>query len=413
MTIKQVILVISALVAASDSYAMAINNRYLPWYTQPFGRTLDIRSHVHGELFFMTADKAFAPSDETKGIPEVWGKYDQKLSSEVLLAMGIVNPSILLAQWQSQKTILWDVDQKIESQGFAFDGEWALTHGISFGGSCAFMRVNCNQTFSIPAVTRRDMNLTSEQENQLDQQRRDMNKLIGIMSTQWSSAGFSDAEFYIRWGNVWDYKLKSRQVDAGLKTGVYFPLGVKRDQNNSASIPFGSNGLYGIFFAGDIALEIKEDWVLGMALQLSKHFSKIQLRRLPVKKENPLFGGTTGNVNVDPGVTLIWNPFLKIGDLRDDWNVHVGYTLSHHAGDVWTDKRTDKTIVIDLNDIHKLSKWDAEYLSLYVSYDSSKVTKKDKIQPILTINWDAPIRVFSAENVSKTHKIALGVAFDF
>lgn len=413
MTIKQAILIITALVATSESCAMAINNRYLPWYTQPFGRTLDIRSHVHGELFFMTADKAFAPSDETKGIPEVWGKYDQKLASEVLLAMGIVNPSLLLAQWQAQKTVLWDVDQKIESQGFTFDGEWAVGHGISIGGSTSLMRVNCNQTFSIPSVTRRDMHLTTDQENQLDQQRRDMNKLIGITSTQWSATGMSDTVLYLRWGNVWDYKLKSRQVDAGIKTGFYFPSGIKRNQNNTASIPFGSNGLYGFFFGGDIVLEIKEDWNVGMALQLSSHFSKTQLRRLPVKKENYLFGGTTGNVKVNPGVTLVWNPFLKIGDLRDDWIVHVGYTLSHHAGDVWTDKRTDTTIAIDLNDIHKLSKWDAEYLSLYVSYDQSKVTKKDKIQPILTINWDAPIRVFTAENVSKTHKIALGVAFDF
>lgn len=413
MTIKQVILVIAALVATSDSYAMAINNRYLPWYTQPFGRTLDIRSHVHGELFFMTGDKAFARSDETKGIPEVWGKYDQKLASEALLSMGIVNPSILLAQWQTQKTILWDVDQKIESQGFAIDGEWALARGISFGGSCAFMRVNCNQTFSIPAVIRSDMGLMPSQENQLDSQRRDMNKLIGITGTQWSETGFSDAEVYIRWGNVWDYKLKSRQVDAGIKTGFYFPFAKKRDEDNSASIPFGSNGLYGFFFSGDIALEVKEDWTCGMALQLSNHFSKTQKRRLPVKKENYLFGGTTGNVRVNPGVTVVWNPFLKLGDLRDGWNVHVGYTLSHHAGDVWTDKRDDTTITIDLNDIHKLSEWNAEYLSLYVSYDPSKVTKEYKIQPILTINWDAPIRMFAAEEVAKTHKIALGVAFDF
>ncbi len=413
MTIKQVVLVISALVATSDAYAMAINNRYLPSYTQPFGRTLDTRSHMHGKLFFMTADKAFARSDEERGIPEVWGKYDQRLASDVLLSMGIVNPAILLAQWQAENKIIWEVDQKIEAQGFSFDGEWNIGRGISFGGSCAFMRANSNLTFSIPVVTRRDMGLTTPQENQLDRQRRDMNKLIGITSTQWSNTGFSDAQLYVRWGNVWDYKLKSREVDAGIKTGVYFPLAEKRDENNPASIPFGSNGLYGIFFAGDLALEIKEDWTFGMALQLSKHFTRIQIRRLPVKKENYLFGGTTGNVKVDPGVTFLWNPFVRLGDLRDGWSVHVGFTLTNHAGDVWTDKRSDKTITIDLNDIHKVSKWQSEYLSLYVSYDPSKITKDHRINPIFTINWDAPVRVFAAEEVAKTHKIALGIAFDF
>lgn len=408
---KQVVLVITALVISSESCAMAINNRYLPWYVQPFARTFDTRSRVHGEIFFMTADKAFAHSDESKGIPEIWGRYDQRLASDVLIFMGITSP--LLAQWQIETKILWDVDQKIESQGFAFDGEWFLGHGISVGGSGGLMRVNCNQTFSIPTVLRRDMNLTPDQENQLDRERRAMNELIGITRTQWSGRGLSDTLFYVRWGNIWDYKLKSRQVDAGIKAGVYFPSAAKRDEDNPASIPFGSNGLYGFFFGSDIAFEIKEDWTIGVAMQLSSYCSSTQKRRLPVKKENYLFGGTTGDVRVSPGVTLLFNPFFRIGDLRDCWSAHVGYTLSHHAGDVWTDKRTDKTITIDLNDIFKVSKWSAEYLSIYASYDPSKIIKKHRLQPIVTVNWDAPIKVFVAEGVSKTHKIALGVAFDF
>lgn len=412
MTIKQVILVISALVATTQTYTMAINNRYLPWYTQPFGRTLDIRSHVHGELFFITADKAFAKSDEERGIPEVWGKYDQRLVSDALISMGLTSP--LRHAWQTQNTIIWDVDQKLEAQGFSFDGEWNIAHGVSLGASCAFMHANSNLTFSIPTVTRTDLNLTVPEEHELDTQRRAMNELIGIKSTQWAKAGFSDVQLYLRWGNVWEYKLKSRQVDAGVKIGAHFPLAEKRDEDNPASVAFGSNGFYGIFFAGDLALEIKEDLTFGMALQLSKHFANTQVRRLPIKKENYLFGGTTGNVKVDPGVTFLWNPFLRIGDLRDGWSAHVGFTLTDHAGDVWTDKRTDKTITIDLNDIHKVSKWQAEYLSLYLSYDPSKVIKDHrKINPIFTINWDAPVRVFVAEEVAKTHKIALGVAFDF
>jgi hypothetical protein len=412
MTIKQVMLVITALVVTTQSHAMSINNRYLPWYTQPFGRTIEKRSHLQTELFFMTGDKAFhQSSDESKGIPEVWGKYNQKTANDVLLFMNIASP--LRAQWQAEKSILWDVDQKIESQGLTLKGEWTIGRGISFGGSSSLMRINCNQTFSIPFDTRKAMHLTPDQENQLDSQRRAMNELIGITSTQWSETGLSDTELYVRWGNVWEYELKSRQVDAGIKTGFYFSSGVKRDEDNPASIPFGSNGMNGFFFGGDIALEVKEDWTVGMAMQLSKHFEKIQKRRLPVKKENYLFGGTTGTIEIDPGVTFVWNPFLRLGDLQDGVDAHIGYTLAHHAGDVWTDKRADKTITVDLNDMYKLSKWDAEYLSIYVSYDPSKVTKKDKVQPIITINWDAPVKVFVAEDVSKTHKIALGIAFDF
>lgn len=416
MTIKQVLLVIVALVATSESLAVDINNRYLPWYNQPFGRTVDVRSHVHGEIFFMTADKAFArSSDETKGIPELWGKYDQRITNDALLRRGIATPLLpMTGWWQTQTKIQWDVDQKIESQGFAFDGEWYLGKGISVGGSLAMMRVNCNLTFEIPYVTRTDMNLTAEQEDQLDSMRREMNKLSGITGTQWSGSGLSDTTLYFRWGNVWDYKLKSRQVDAGVRAGLYLPSGLKRNQDNPASIPFGSNGLYGFFVGADAAFEIKEDITVGMTMQISSHFKRTQERRLPsYKNENYLFGITKGDVRVNPGTTFVWNPFLRFGDLNDGWGAHVGYTLTHHTGDVWTDVRKDKTIAIDLNNIFSLSEWTTEYLSLYVSYDPSKVTYKDKVQPIITINWDAPIRMLAAKEAPKTHKIGLGVAIDF
>lgn len=412
MTTKHLMLLLGTLIVTTQSLAMVADNRYFPWYGQPYARTVEKRSNLQSELFFITGDDAYGDSSkEKKGIPELWGTYDQKLLSEAIIEIGLTTP--LLAQWQFQRKIEWTVQQKIEAQGLSFRGEWALMNRLSVGASGGLMRANCNQTFKIPHVTKKDLSLTPSQEEELDRERRAMNDLIGLTGTQWKKTGLLDTVIYFRWGGTWDYFLKSRQVDAGVTGGVYIPSSEARDINNAASIPFGGNNTAGLFVGGDFALELKEDWTFGMAMHLSNRFKKTQKRRLPVKKENHLFGATTGNVEVDEGVTFVWNPYFKFGDLQDGLGVHLGYTLAVHAGDVWTDKREDKTITVDLNNIYKLSRWDAEYLSLHVFYDSGKVTKTDKIRPIITFNWDVPIKVFAAKDVSKTHKIALGIAFTF
>jgi hypothetical protein len=412
MTTKYLMLLLGALTAATQSFSMAGDNRYFPWYGQSYARTVEKRSNFQTELFFMTGDEAFGNSSkEKKGIPEIWGTYDQKLLSEAIIAIGLTTP--LLAQWQVQRVIEWDVNQKIEAQGLNLKGEWALTKRFSIGASGGLMRVNCNQTFKIPRVTRNDMSLTPSQEEELDRERRAMNDLIGLTGTQWQKTGLLDTEVYVRWGGTWDYILKSRQVDMGAVGGFYIPTSEEREINNSASIPFGGNNAAGLFISSDFSLELKEDWTFGMSLRLSNRFKKTQKRRLSVKKENHLFGATTGDVEVDEGVTFAWNPYFRFGDLQDGLGAHLGYTLATHSGDVWTDKRTDKTITVDLNNIYDRSKWTAEYLSLHVFYDSGKVTKTDKIRPIITFNWDIPVKALAAEEVSKTHKIALGIAFTF
>lgn len=413
MNIKQLALCFVALAVTSHSYAMVADNRYFPWYGQPYARTAEKRSNVNAELFFMTGNEAYGNSSkERKGIPEVWGTYDQKLASEALIALGITSP--LLAQWQLQKVIEWNTNQKIEGQGVLLRGEWYLPFGFSLGASSGLMRVNCNQSFSLPRETRvTNLGLTTAQEEELDRERRLMNDLIGLTGTQWSETGALDTQLYLRWGGIWDYKLKSRQVDAGVFAGVYLPSAKQRDINNSASIPFGGNNQTGLFVGADLALELKEDVTFGMLVQLSNRLTGIQKERLPLKKENHLFGGTTGDVRVDQGVTFVWNPYFRFGDLQDGLGLHLGYTIASHASDVWTDVRQDKTIAVELNEIYTRSNWNAEYLSLHLFYDSGKVTHKDAILPIITFNWDIPIKFLGAKEVSKTHKIAVGLAFNF
>lgn len=404
----------------STTYAMVADNRYFPWYGQQFSRNFDAQSHVSSELFFIVGDKAFGRPekigqtgniDEKKGIPEVWGVYDQKVQSDVLIALGIASP--LYAQWQAKRAIEWDVDQKLEGQGYLFRGEWELPHHWYVGCSGGFMKVHSMLSFEIPRTTRNDLVLTAQQEIELDNQRRTMNQLIGLTIPQWSATGLLDTQVYVRYGNTWEYVLKCRQVDAGVWSGFYIPSGVKRSINNPASVPFGGNGAGAFFCGADIALELKEDVTLGCAAHLSQRFTKTYARRLPLKKENHLFGGTTGLVKVYPGVTTVFNSYIMLGDLRDGVGARIGYSLAIHAGDVWADRRVSPSIAVDLNKINARSRWKGECFSINVHYDVNKVIKYTQVHPVISFNWDVPVHFFAAKNVSKTHKVSLGIEFPF
>ena len=189
MTIKQLLFCFGIAMTVSQLSGMAADNRYFPWYRQPYGRTVDKRSNVELDLFFITGNDAFGSSvKEKKGIPELWGIYDQKLLSEAMITAGLTSP--LLAQWQLERKIEWDVSQKLEAQGVFLRAEWALPFSFFIGANSGIMSFNGNQSFSIPNVTKRDMSLTTSQEEELDRQRRLMNDLIGIIGTQWSETGF-------------------------------------------------------------------------------------------------------------------------------------------------------------------------------------------------------------------------------
>ena len=411
MKIKNLIL-LCTLFLVSYSHTMVTDNRYFPWYKEPLPHSSESNSIVQGGLFFITANHAIGRSGGSKqGIPELWGRYDQKLLDDAAVLAG--QSTSLTGPLVGPSKILWNVNQKLEGQGLYFKNEWSLVKGFYIGGSGGFMRLNVNQKFSIPRETINSLALTSDQQRDADESRRLIHSKIGLKSDQWSGIGLLDTELYIRWGRTKDYILKSRNVDGGLYLGVLLPTGKKREINYSASVPFGGNGSTGIFFGGDTAFELKEDWILGIYAQISKRFSKIQKRRLSILKENHLFGAITGDVNVKQGVTLVVNPYVKCGDIQDDIGGTIGYTFALHTKDTWTDNRVDKTLAIDLTNINNLSDWIAEYITFDVFYNKKNTLNSKNISPTFSMSWSVPVSFLASKRVSKTHKIAFSIAYNF
>lgn len=434
MTKKQLLSLFVLLTGVAGLEASVADSRYFPWYPHMYERTLQKRSIFDAGAFFVTASRARGnESIEHISIPEIWGVYDQKQLSDALGILGKTTP--LLAQWQLQGAIAWDVKGKMEGQGGYLQFEYGTKKGFSVGVTTSVMHLTSDQRFTIPvgikrgsqydSNPRRDMGLTPSQEEQLDAQRREIQELLGFTNAQWSATGFTDTEFHVRYGFLTEYRLKCRKVDGGVFAGILVPSGVKRQPNNPASVPFGGNGHTGFYAGAEGMFEIKEDWELSIRLQASKRLAKTQIGRMPINYEPVLWGAVEGPVRVDPGASFLFTPAFTMHDLRDGFGAGIQYCMAIHGGDVWTDERADQTIPTTLNGLrgnsgsylipglYERSKWAAEYIIATIFYDPDRLTKDEGIRPYVVFQWDVPLHLFIEEKVSKTNTISLGLSFHF
>ena len=414
MTKIRKIIVISQVVGLSISFlcSASFDNRFLPWNPRTVFRGIEKRSFVKAEGFFLTADSAYGDdSIKKKGIPEVYGKFDQKVLGQALVAVGLTNP--LRPAWQLANNIKWNTHSKTQGQGLSLATEFAFNKIFSLGISGNFIHVTSNINFILPSDTKRDLMLLPADEVELDAQRRSMLTSLGLDKSRWSKSGLSDLKIYGRCGWAGEYILKSRKADFGISSGILFPTSPLRDVNNCASFPLDGNGHYGFIMGADFSLELKEDWFVDCLVQMNKRFEKTQNYRIPVLGEPMIFGATTGDMQVSPGLTVVISPTVRFEDLQDGFGAQLQYLYGFHGGDVWQDVRANKTIPIQYAQMYDVSKWKTEYLLFSVFYDMSRSSREKSICPVINFSWDIPAKILKPKNVSKTQRIALGFSLNF
>lgn len=393
---------------------MQLDNRFLPWYPHVTMRTLQKRSHINIEGFFITGDSVYGDlTTKKRGIPELWGLFDQAKLSQAAALVGQTN--YLQPKWQTAREIKWDVFGKIQGQGAALKAEHGLNKWFSVGGSTRVMHLTSNQKFVLPkdTINSADLNLTPADEIEIDQDRRDTLKDLGFTQSEWSYSGFTDSELHARFCWSQDYTLKCRQIDLGFLCGMLFPSSKQRETKNPAAIPLGGQNLWGLYWGLDWNFELKEDLWFGMMLNLSHRLSKVQTRRLPVKGEPQVFGATEGEVKIDPGVTVMFSPSVVFSDIQDGFGLGLQYVYTHHASDTWTDKRADTSITLDFSNIRRDTKWTSEYLFFNLFYDFGKVAKEGKFNPVVSFSWDIPANILNSKNFAKTQRVGLSFELRF
>lgn len=399
-------LVFMAFVSFS-SYAMVYDNQFIPLLRRTRVDIDGCTSFFAMDLFADTASSAYGPNEEQVGLPAIYGVFDQ---GELGLSMdraGLPNPT--RTDWQGFKA-LWDLNGKLQTQGIFFTLHKDITDWISFGASWMFMRANSRHEFHIG---KHDLELGRTDILTLDENRREMFEVLGLQENSSAQVGFGDVDFYLRVGHMWDYTLKFKRIDAGGSLGVLIPSGLKHNPNQPTSIPFGGNGHWGIYGALDGLFELKDDMKAGIYLRASKRFPKTQGQRMPAGCEPIIFGALCGPARINPGFTFVFNPYFVMENVRDGLGVGLYYNLTAHQKDKWSDERRDQRVPSVLGSATDYTKWRSEYITLNVFYDFGKVKAFREFDPVLTFNWDVPVRFLVAENVFKTYRIALGVQFAF
>lgn len=402
----------------SSSFALVNNNRYLPLQNRPFSRA---NSRVSFDSLFMTASRAYNDNEKEVHLPQLCiaksGSddicYDLNKLGNALTLVGKTNP--LRTEFIGTK-IPWKIEGKLQAQGVACSYEQQVTDKISLGFFSTFLHVFSRHDFIFDTGNTGFLFKAPGDIQELEETRRLMHKQLGLEDAQFDKFGIGDTDFFIRIGNVWDYKLKFRSINAGISLGAVFPSGQNIDDTSAPSIPFGSGGHWGCYITLDSDFELKEDMHVQTTLSLSNYFKKKQTMRLSVAGEHPAYGALLAPVDVDPGVFFEWKTYFVLKSLRKGLGVRVGYVLNVHEEDSFQDLRSESeknALPISFLNKVKLSGWASDYISLHVFYNFDEIEHEQLIEPTIAFSWDIPVQQVVAYNVAKTHKISLAVEFNF
>ncbi len=394
-------------------YSMVCDNQWFPLFPKPHSRTTEKPSWFVVDVFFTTADSAYDDKENEIPIPSLLGEYDQNKLGTALTLVGKENP--MPDEFRGAK-IPWSVCGKIQSQGIGFGYEQKLFHPVSVGFSWLLMHVHSRQEFSLKHGEAGFLIKEDGDVREIEDARRQMHKELGMCDAQSSITGMGDFDLFVRFGNIWDYELKCRTIDAGLSLGLLMPSGVSRDVNNAATVPFGGNGHWGMYLQADAECELKEDWKFGFFARLTKRFEKTFDARLTVAGEHPLFGALVAPVSVLPGVNFTFAPYFSMENLRQGLGIRVAYHLTLQQENCWADLRSRKNrenLPAEDKKLRKISGWASDYATLTAFYDFGKVEVESNHKPIVTLSWDIPFLLFVAKNVCKTHRVSLGLGVAF
>lgn len=404
------LLIIGAFVSQC-AYAMVFDNRYLPLLQRPRLSVDGTQSEFAPKFFVTTANNSINDSQSIIPLSQIFGKFDQVQLATGIMKQGNQNP--LPSEFQGVlSSIPWTVDGKRQAQGVAFAWRQSIVKHLSTGFSWLFMRVESRHTFKLDInKIEPNINLSDGDLILLDDNRRAMLSEVCIREGNTAQLGFGDIDWYIRVGNMWEYAYRFRSIDVGFRLGALFPTGLTREEDRPASIPFGGNGHWGIYAALDGMFEVREDWKVGFLARINKRFEKTRDMRVPIAKEPSIFGSTVAPIEVNPGPTAIFSPYVLFENVRKGLALGLNLTLTWHAKDEYRDQRADRSVPLNLDAVRDHSNWASEFFTVNILYDFDKVKLYRDFNPVITFRWDIPSTLFTAKGVNKTNRITLGIDF--
>ncbi len=400
--------------------AMIMDSRYFPWFEQLYTSSDHRHGHLSFDGFLMTGGDAYRMEDKAEKdaqrvfIPELFGTLNFTEVGNAMTLAGLKNP--IPADWRWLSDFGAVMPSSLEGQGFGLEGFWPISKHFGIGGSTVFMRLNSLVKIMPTIETVKKLYLSQPgNEAQFTQMLSDFYRELQINSLASHEVGAGDTLVYALLYDVREYEYKMRKIDASLWFGAIIPSGVTRNPYNLASIPYGGDGMWGIFIAPTAEFELKEDLKVGMQLRVIQRFHKDTTMRLPLKKEQPLFAPVIGRAHVTPGLTVAATLYAAIEDLRAGFGAEGKYTIIYHEKDRFCVRCTKEKVngkVPDMENLMCRSNFISEYGTVRLFYDIAH-DKPWKHRPLVSLTWDIPFNNLWGKAFARTNRIVLGCTVNF
>lgn len=396
---------------------MVMDNRYFPWIPHLYTGSDHTHSNLNVEGFFITGGDAYRYEDKANkeeqiiSYPELYGQLKITDVANSMIKAGLKDP--IPADWRWNSEIKARMNGSLEGQGVMVAGYKPVNSWFGVGGSVFFMRINAMVNVVPDEDTVRQLFLNAPG-NQAEFTRMldNMYNELCINCTTAKDVGAGDVVVYCNFYDVQEYRYKVRKLDYGCQLGIIIPSGLKQDPNNLASLPFGGNGLFGWFVAPYVETELKEDFILGAQARVTQRFDNEICGRIPVGKEQPLFGPIVGNVYVDSGVTVSASIYGIAQEIRAGLGIQAQYTATYHDHDNYSSKILNSNCRANFFCKNAKSEWVSSYGTVRLMYDVGHDRSWD-YRPLVTFTWDIPTNHVGGKGFAKTHRISLGCTINF
>lgn len=396
---------------------MIMDSRYFPWLEQLYTNSDHRHGRITADAFFIKGGEAYRgelrakEEDQIVSIPELWGELNLTEVANALTLAGLSNP--IPADWRWLADMKTLMPSSMDGQGIDFEAFWPITKHFGIGGSTLIMRLSSLVLLLPNEDTIRKLYLgIPGNEAQFTEMVSQFYKELQINGTSSKEVGAGDTVVYAALYDVREYEYKMRKIDLSLWFGGIIPSGLKRDPYNLGSVPFGGNGLWGLFIAPTMELELKEDLVFGMQVRATKRFGKCMQSRLPLNAEQPLFAPAVGSVRVNPGISVTGSAYIVFQDLRAGFGLEGKYTATYHQEDTFHTNVLVNNQQPTFKNVECHSGFISEYATIRLFYDVAH-DKAWKRRPLVSLAWDIPRNHIGGKAFAKTNRVLLGCTVNF
>lgn len=136
---------------------------------------------------------------------------------------------------------------------------------------------------------------------------------FGITTCSTSDGGLSDATLFLGWSYSYEDTDYLDFIDSTIKTGVLFPTGKKRNEDELFSIPFGYNGFYAIPLSWDLSIGALDWFTWGFHTDTLFFIKRTQCLRMrtPEEADCGIIVLGKGLAEIDHGTVWRMGTYLK------------------------------------------------------------------------------------------------------